>query len=75
MVINHIFQHISVTLIFKSLKISNNIHPICINFNLKIYGFCNYRKFHFVAWEQLPCLCIMSPSFVVWFKQYIQGAI
>ena len=32
---------------------------------LKIYGFNDYNKFHFLACEQLTCLCIIYPTFVV----------
>ena len=32
---------------------------------LKIYGFKDYNKFWFLACEQLTCLCIICPVFVV----------
>ena len=32
---------------------------------LKIYGFNDYNKFQFLECEQLTCLCIIYPAFVV----------
>ena len=41
---------------------------------LKIYGFNDYNKFWFLACEQLTCLCIRYPAFVV-FRKIILGVI
>ena len=38
---------------------------------LKIYGFNEYNKFQLLTYEQLTCLCIICPAFVIIEKNYL----
>ena len=56
-------RHLNLKIDMIWVKLKCSFH-ISVSF-LKIYGFSDFDKFQYLGWEQLRCLCIMYPAFMV----------